>query len=443
VDGHRHYRLGRFIRFILPALFMTGALGFAATALADSDDEPIFYSTAPVNDPIARFQKRLDTGEAKLDFDPKHGYLESALKNLKISASSQALVFSKTSFQRNLISPSKPRALYFSDDVYVGTVRDGTVLEVASIDPHQGTIFYTLKQEETKQPRFIRQTYDCTQCHESGMTRGVPGLLLRSVFPDSQGQPIFTAGTFATTDRSPLSERWGGWYVTGSCGRQRHMGNVTIDDEAHPEQTDFGPTSNVTSLAKIVNTTPYLRDTSDIVALLVFGHQQNLHNLITRANYDVRVTMRDSEALNKALGEPPGHRSESTEHRIQNACEPLVRAILFSGEAKLSDLVTGTSGFTREFSAQGPRDSRGRSLRDFDLTGRIFKYPCSYLICSEQFDGLPPEARDYVYRRLWEVLDGDDPGKAFAHLSDKDRRAIVQILRDTKKDLPAYWKRKS
>jgi len=376
----------------------------------------------------------------KLDYDAKHGYLESVLEHLEMPASSQMLVFSKTSFQRSLLGPRTPRALYFNDDVYVGFVHGGPVLEIATIDSKQGTVFYTLTQEKSAKPRFKLQTDDCLQCHQSSVTRDIPGLLMRSVYPDMDGEPILPAGTFVSTDRSPLSQRWGGWYVTGASGRQHHMGNTVCEDEDHADQTDFSRGSNVTSLAKKVDTAPYLRGTSDIVALMVLEHQQNMHNLLSQAAHDVRLAVRDSRELNKALGEPIDQFSESTLHRIQSTCEPVVKGLLFSHEARLTDLVKGTSEFAREFAARGPMDGKGRSLRQFDLNRRLFKYPCSYLIYSEQFDGLPAEAKKYIYRRLWEILNGDDTTGAYAHLIDEDRAAILAILWDTKKDLPAYWK---
>ena len=384
-------------------------------------------------------QQRLDKGELKLNFDDDHGYLASVLQALKIPQSSQTLVFSKTSFQRNLISPHKPRALYFNDDVYIGWVQGGTVLEVASMDSKQGAAFYTLKQEKSAKPRFVRQTYDCLQCHESGMSQGVPGLLMRSVYPDEDGQPVLSAGTFVSNDQSPWRDRWGGWYVTGTHGGMRHMGNVILADEEHPEQLDVNFGANLTDLCQRIKTAPYLTPNSDIVALMVLEHQTNIHNLITKANYETRIALRDQQAMNEALKEKPTYRSDSTTHRIKSACEPLVRAMLFAGESRLTDKVHGTSSFVEDFAARGPFDKQGRSLRDFDLTHRLFKYPCSYLVYSEQFDSLPDEAKSYVYRRLWEVLSGSDKSAAFSSLSDEQRTAICQILRETKPGLPSYW----
>ncbi len=422
------------------------AVGFSVASprllRADSDDEPIRYSKTAAHDPIAQLQKQIDRGEVAMTYDAKLGYLESLLKNLKVPASSQGLVFSKTSLQRTLIGPHRPRAIYFNDDTYVGYVRNAPVLELAALDRDLGTVFYTLMQQESAKPKFVRQSYECLQCHESGMTRNVPGLLMRSIYPDIEGQPILSAGTFVSNDRSPLKERWGGWYVTGSCGRQPHMGNVICENEDHIEQADFTANANLTSLASIVNTAAYLRNTSDAVALMVLAHQQHLHNLMTAANYGVRMAVRDSDALNQALGESLGHRSESTQHRIASACEPVVKAMLFCGEVRLLDPIRGTSGFDREFAARGPRDSRGRSLRDFDLTHRLFRYPCSYLIYSDQFDGLPVDARQYIYRRLWQILTGREDSNAFDNLSDNDRNAIIAILAETKADLPGYWKGK-
>ena len=68
------------------------------------------------------------------------------------------------------------------------------------------------------------------------------------------------------------------------------------------------------------------------------------------------------------------------------------------------------------------------------------RYPCSYLIYSPLFDSLPAAARDAIYSRMWEILSGQEKQPAYNRLSPADRRAVVEILRDTKKDLPSYFK---
>jgi hypothetical protein len=409
------------------------------TLRAHADDAlyeraPIKYLTTPPRDPVAVLQQKIESGKVKLDYDPRTGYLPALLRALNIPVSSQVLVFSKTSFQRELINPAHPRALYFNDDVDIGYVQGGEVLEIASTDPRNGPNYYTLRQRKNGGPTFSRQTDACLQCHASSMTNDMPGHLLRSVFPDADGQPILSAGTFRTNPASPLKQRWGGWYVTGTSGPQVHMGNVTSADKDDPEKTDFTSGTNLKDLAAKIDTAPYLTPHSDIVALMTLEHQAFVHNLITRANFLTRVAMHDAAELNKALGRPADYRSDSTTSRINNAVEPLLKGMLFCEETKLTAPIEGTSGFTKDFTARGPRDPAGRSLRDLDLKTRMFKYPCSYLIYSESFDALPKEARDRFFARLHEVLSGQDQSKDFEHLSPADRKAIAEILAGTKKD---------
>jgi len=407
------------------------------------DSEPISYSSPDTDNPVGRLQERIDRGEATLEFDPAQGYLRSVLDHLDIPVSSQGLVYSKTSFQRDQISPATPRAIYFGDDAYIGWVQHGEVLELSAIDPQKGAIFYVLPQKPVERPQFRRQTHECLQCHESGMSQQVPGHFVRSVYPDRRGQPILSAGTFVTRDESPLRERWGGWYVTGTHGRQRHMGNLVVSERSpafRPEDVDLEPGANLTSLAGLCNTKPYLSPHSDIVALMVLEHQTQTHNLLTRANHLTRVALRDEKSLNRALGRDENERLESTTSRIRSAGEPLVRQLLFSDEAVLSDPIVGTSQFAHEFSERGRRDSQGRGLRDFDLHKRLFRYPLSYLIYSDAFDNQPEELKDYVYRRMWQILRGEDATGKFAHLTEDDRRTVLAILRETKRDLPEYWK---
>lgn len=416
------------------------ALAQWVPAGSDADNDAIRYSTATSADAVAQLQRRLDAGSTTLRFEAKGGYLNSVLQELGIPISSQTLVFSKTSGQRELISPPKPRALYFHHDVYVGWVQGSSVLEIAAVDPELGAVFYTLRQENTAGPTFQRQTQACLPCHDSpSLTGGVPGLIVKSVHPDNEGEPIVSARTFVTTPQSPLKERWGGWYVTGRHGAQLHMGNaIATHNPDGIGNLDLTRGANLTDLRTRIDTRPYLGRHSDIVALMVLEHQIQVQNLITRASYRTRMAQQFDRARNKELGRDPEFVPDSTRNVVSRVAEPLVRAMLVVDEARLTDPVAGTSGFSNQFANQGPRDHAGRSLFELDLVRRLFRYPCSYLIYSASFDALPPAVKDYVYRRLWEVLTGEDPSEVFAHLSQDDRTAIRDILVETKPDFAAW-----
>jgi hypothetical protein len=409
---------------------------FDGSYIVPRDHAAIQYDTAPVTDRAAAFQQKLRDAKVKPAFRDAHGYLEAVLQALDVPVSSQVLVFSKTSFQAPRISPRLPRALYFNDDTYVGWVPGGDVVEVASVDPRQGVIFYTMDQEVGPKPRLDRRD-ECLQCHAAGGTLGVPGLVVRSVFVERSGMPLFHAGGFVTDHRSPLSQRWGGWYVTGTHGAARHMGNVFAEDRDHPDDLDREAGANVTDLKGRIDPGMYASPGSDIVALMTLEHQTRMTNLITRAGWETRMAVAEQRAINESLGDAPDKLSDSARRRIDNAAEAVLKYMLFTDEALLDAPVKGTSGFAAEFMARGPKDHAGRSLRDFDLTRRMFRYPCSYLIYSAQFDAMPAVLKDRVYRRLWEILTGDAP---YGQLTAADRRAILEIVRETKKDLPDYWR---
>jgi hypothetical protein len=340
------------------------------------------------------------------------------LDALGIPISSQTLVFSKTSFQYPKISPAEPRALYFNDDVYVGQVHDGHAIEFVSFDAMQGAIFYVLDEHRVERPVFERSELDCVQCHVAASTKGVPGVMLRSVVTGPSGTQAGGTPSYITGQDSPMKNRWGGWYVTGVIASTAHMGNV-ITAPGGPERVETR-----------LDTSAYLTDTSDVVAHLVLAHQTQMHNLITQTNYQTRL----------ATHKEHGQLSEAGKLQFERPAEQLVRYLLFANEARLEVPLEGHSKYSEEFAARGPRDNRGRSLRDFDLRTRIFKYPCSYLIYSEAFDAIPEPAKTYVYRRLFEVLTGREQGPEFASLSAEDRRAVLEILVATKPGLPEQWK---
>jgi hypothetical protein len=422
-------------------LWLIGLTMFAATAVAqDIESEPINYSEATPRNAVTALLDRLAESKTTLDYEPEHGYLKSLLRALDVPESSQVLVYSKTSMQRDRIAPKTPRAIYFNDDVMIGFCLRGRVLEISAVDDVVGTAFYTLTQKPEAKPSPLRQTESCLICHSSSTNQGKPGHLVRSVFVDRQGNPLLASGSFRTDHASPLAERWGGWYVTGTSGRQMHLGNMICQESKRVEASDNEEGVNVLDLKDRFTTSLYPTPHSDIVALMVLEHQVGMLNRLSRGALETRMALHYEAEMNKALGRPADEKSDSARSRIRSAGEAIVQYLLFQDEVKLTDRVAGTSSFAADFAARGPRDSKGRSLRELDLETRLFRYPCSYLIHSRAFDSLPAEMKEFVYQRLWDILQGRSTGKNDPQLASEDREAILQILLETKQDLPDYWK---
>ena len=420
-------RLPSLITFVLLALLF----GQITYAQSDHDREPISYSDSQPTDRISKLANDVEEGKVHLDWDQEHGWLKSLLSNLEVPRSSQTLVFSKTSMQFRRIRPSSPRALYFNDDVYVGWVHRGDVLELGAVDPKLGAVFYSVPQKEADRPEFKRDRGECMACHDNRRTQSVPGFLVRSVFPLADGQPAFQLGTLTTDHTTPFAERFGGWYVTGAHGEMRHRGNAIVRDADARSPLDREAGANVAKLPPQVRVENYLEPTSDLVAMMLLEHQTQMHNLVTKANYTCRTAMFQQRQMNEILKRSEDYRSESTDRRINTVVEKLVRYIFFCDEFTLTSPIKGSAAFAIQFTSRGIRDSKGRSLRDLDLTTRLLKHPCSYLIYTDSFLALPKTVLDRVRTRMLAVLSGEDESDAFTHLSAHDRQSILQILQET------------
>ena len=394
-----------------------------ATHLMPFEEDTINYNQAEPHDAVARLQKEIASGKATLRYDKDYGYLVSLLEWLKIPQSSQMLVFSKTSLQRERISPRTPRAIFFNEDVYVGFIPGAPLIEISAVDPKLGGVFYTLDQTEPSRAKLVRNN-QCTECHASAKTMGVPGHIVRSFATDENGIADITSGTSQVNHRTPFEDRWGGWYVTGTHGAQTHRGNLMGKAAFAKREQQPNFAGNVTNLTDYFDVSPYFLNQSDIVALMVLEHQTHMHNFLTRLNYESTLALQQY-----------GHI-----RYLKSISEAFLKYLLFTEETKLTAPVQGSALFAHDFVSRGPRDSRGRSLRDLDLKTRLFKYPCSYLIYSEAFDALPDPMKAHLYQRLWEILTGKDQNATFATLTPEMRRAILEILIETRKGLPDYWK---
>ena len=376
------------------------------------------------DDPVSRLNQRLDAGHASLEFESDWGYLRSLLEELNVPLSSQLLVFSKTSAQFRWINPRNPRAIYFNDDTYVGWVPGAPLLEISTAVPGGTAAFYTLRQQPSARPRLLRDRASCLQCHESRRTLGVPGHLTRSVYPARDGLPHFQHGTVDIDHATAISQRWGGWYVTGSIPLP-HRGNAVGPDDSFAEFT-AGLLGQ--PYERFFKPARYPTPHSDVVAHLVLAHQTKVHNAIARAGHEARTATAYRAEMSRLFGEPSPSLLASVKRRIERPAELLLRDLLLVGEARLQGPITGDSGFAEEFQAISGRDGSGPSLRELELESRLLRHSCSYLIRSPAFAALPERVRRYVKRRIAEILDGTDESGDFGHIGAAQRTSLRAVL---------------
>jgi hypothetical protein len=150
-----------------------------------------------------------------------------------------------------------------------------------------------------------------------------------------------------------------------------------------------------------------------------------MHNYIARLNIEAKLML-------AAYGHV---------RYIRAQVDAFLRYLLFTEEFPLTQKIEGNPEYVRDFEAGAIRDAKGRSLRELDLKTRLFKYPCSFLIYSPSFDAIEPQIKAIILQKLHDILTGKNDDAQFARLKPEDRKAILEILIETKKTLPDYWRR--
>ena len=427
------------LRFLL-VIGLTGPLmpGAQAQQVEPFEEPPISYSATQTNDRATEINAAFQSRATEIRSLPAKKRLKWLLDEMGVPVESQIFVFSKTSMQRDLINPESPRVLYFSDEAYVGWSPTGA-FEVAVFDAKLGATFYIFEPHATKEEPLLARSGDCLLCHSRH--EHTPSLRTRSVFPDANGEPLSGSGGSNIAPSTPLAERWGGWYVTGTKAPFEHRGNLTgkkIDDFEGPLAM---PTRNLLSLEGVVDTHRYLLKTSDVVPLLMHDHQVHVHNVLSTANQDARIALHRWPAMREILGLPADAPPQGSCLVVfASQAEKILDALLCRGEAAWpTGGITGDGVFAPAYAKTRKPDSQGRSLRDLDLQTRLFRYRCSPLIYSQSFASLPKQMRDLVLLRLSSGLRAFPPSPSFGHLADDERAAIHEILTQTLPDLPAGW----
>jgi hypothetical protein len=401
-------------------------LASTAVALADYDleDARHDYWKRPLTDRFTKLKAELEAGRVQLDSTGEKACLLSLLKQLDVPMTSQMLVFSTTSLQLRFISPRNPRAIYFNEDVYVGFIPGGN-LEVVSLDPQVGGVFYIFPIPRNGEAVRIERSTRCMNCHSREDTGYVPGLVVKSVVPGPTGGSLKAFRQAQSGHGIPYADRFGGWYLTGKHGIAEHWGNLIgrYQDGALQKQPiepgrlfDFGR---------------YPVGTSDVLPQLIHEHQVGFANRVIEAAYFTRQTIGDKAA--NALT-PDENQALDTKARA------LTRYLLFADEAPLpAGGVEGDAAFKTDFLATRRAIPAGASLKDFDLKTRLFRFRCSYMIYSNVFQGLPEMMKQRVYRRLAQALDVQRPDREYAYLPPVEKQAIRTILKGTLSGLPKAW----
>jgi len=408
----------------------------SAASPSHSDERALdaigYFSKTPTNK-VERLDVAIKTGKNPLTYDTRFGYLPSLLKTLGINPSTQSMVFSKTSLQIAHISPSNPRALYFSDDIYIGYIPGSDIVEVSVADPVLGGVFYTFKNRGSNAPSFNRHTYECLQCHDGALTNGVPGHTVRSVHPYPDGQVDFSSGTHIISDATPHAERFGGWWVTGKHLALNHEGNAFVRGSGGMDNPLRANRTPEKLPAGMIDLKDYIAGTSDVVAQLILQHQTVVHNRITAVTYGTTLALADDASIGESLGNKPGELLGSTLSRIRSSCDTLLDALFFVDEAPFPAPIDGNKRTIIEFVKQGPRDPNQQTLRQLDLRTRLFRYRLSFLVHSDGFRQMPVQARSYCWIRIKAALANADD-RLTAKLDASERKTIHEILHATERE---------
>ena len=424
VNMHRVFGFAILILLVLAARVLAQApIGFA--------DPQHGYWTRPPQDRFARIKAEIETGKRQLDVGSEKGLLLSLLRELDVPVSSQMLVMSATSLQKGLINPRNPRALYFNDDTYVGFVPRGRI-EIASIDPELGGIFYISQRGRNDRLPRIERADNCMTCHAPHYLDEIPGLVIESVVPGMTGGGEKAFRRETSGHAVPLDQRFGGWHVTGAGAFVRHWGNLMM------EFTPEGRRERNVQIGELFEPERYPLATSDILPQLLHEHQVGFVNRTVRATYRARGSLRELEAAKGTPRESEVAAKWNAER--ETLARDLVKYLLFADEAPLpSGGVQGDPQFKADFLARRKTAADGTSLRDFELQTRLFTRRCSYMIYSPSFLGMPAALKEAVFRQLGAALDEGHPMPEFAYLPDAEKRSIRTILKETLTELPPTW----
>lgn len=398
------------MRFFAAALLLLAVRPFAAADPIGIYAPRHGYDTQLPQDRFSRFEAEWKAGRQQLDASGELPFLRSLLAALEVPVSSQMLVFTATSLQKGRISARNPRALYFNDDTYVGFVPGGQI-EVVSLDPALGGIFYILDRLQPGRPPRAQRSDDCLNCHAPRHLDNVPGLVIESVVPGLTGGGEMAFRREQSGHGIALGDRFGGWHVTGGGpALPRHWGDLLIERAAGVAREIPNAPGQRFDLAR------YPAPTSDLLAHLLHEHQAGFVNRALQAAYRWR-------ALDFTAPPPPAV--------LAGLARPLVRYLLFADETPLPDGALGDSPFAADFSAHARRDAEGRSLRDLDGRTRLLRHRCSYMIYSPAFTGLPAPLKAEIFRQLRAALDTAEPDAAYVFLPPGEKSAIREILRQT------------
>ncbi|MEM9081483.1 MAG: hypothetical protein AAGC74_12415 [Verrucomicrobiota bacterium] len=404
---------------------------------------PINYYDTPPNTPLTQLFARAQKDPSLLDAETNRDLLAQLLTHLHISPSSQVLVYSKTSAQNSRISPHTPRAIYFNQNTYLAYVQGGD-LETITFDPQLGAVFHRI-QHHNRSPQknlpTLTHDHSCLSCHTDAAAGGspTPSLLVRSVYPKANGLPELSWGSFRTDHRSPLAERWGGWYVTGSTGGQPHLGNRILKTKPKPHFTLLHQ-APLQDLSPLFRTEPYLGGPrSDILALMILEHQLLVHNTLISAHLNARYLLHQNAIMRTNLAEPTEQLGEVYKRALSSYADHILDALLFKNEFLIpDDGPEGHPDYQKAFLSRAKRASNHRSLRDLQLYERLFKHRCSYLIHSDPFTHLPPLLKNLTLTKLHSILTHPGQHPDHPHLSQSERKKILTILTDTLPNFPPH-----